>query len=77
MRLDFRKPGIVFAVGAVLFCCSCEMHHLGEMPEVQREHRDLVLGSEENPDIINEVPAAPTPSVKPTPAEFFPESSPR
>jgi hypothetical protein len=77
MRLDFRTAGVIFAVGAILFCCSCEMHHLGEDPQVQREHVDLVSGSSEDSDIVKEVPASPMPSTKPTPAEFFPESSPR
>jgi len=77
MRFDLRKAGVIFAVGAILFCCSCEMHHLGEDPEVQREHVDLVTGSKEDSDIVKEVPASPMPSAKPTPAEFFPESSPR
>ncbi len=77
MRFDLRKAGVIFAVGAILFCCSCEMHHLGEDPDVQREHVELVSGSEGNSDMIKEVPASPMPFAKPTPAEFFPESSPR
>ncbi len=77
MRFDLRKAGVIFAVGAILFCCSCEMHHLGEDPEVQREHADLVTGSKEDSDIVKEVPASPMLSAKPTPADFFPESSPR
>jgi hypothetical protein len=77
MRFDLRKAGVIFAVGAILFCCSCEMHHLGEDPGVQRERVDLVTGSKEDSDIVKEVPASPMPSAKPTPAEFFPESNPR
>jgi len=76
MHFAFRGTGILLAVGAILFCCSCEMHHLGEDPQVQREHVDLVSGSKEDSDIVKEVPASPMPSAKPTPAEFFPETTP-
>jgi len=48
------------------------------MPEVQREHVELASESAEGSDVVKERSAAqPTPSAKPTPAEFFPESNPR
>jgi hypothetical protein len=57
----------------LFFCPSCERHHLGEMPEVQREQlHPMTAGSATDA-------AAPFParSASPTPAEFFPEQKPR
>jgi hypothetical protein len=77
MRLGLGKCVSILGGLALMFTCSCEKHHLGEMPEVQQEHSDLASGSEEA-----EVPAAKperspsaTPAVKPTPGEFFPGGS--
>jgi hypothetical protein len=77
MHFGSCRTAILLSAGALIFCCSCEEHHLGEMPEVQREHVDLAGGSADDSDLIKERSAAPTPSAKPTPAEFFPESNPR
>jgi hypothetical protein len=77
MHFAFRKTGCFLAVGALLLCCSCEKHELGEMPTVQREHVDLASGSDEDAEIVKERPAAPASSPNPTPAEFFPAGSPR
>jgi len=78
MHFGSRRTAILLSAGAIIFCCSCEKHHLGEMPEVQREHGELASRSAEDLDVVKERPAAPpTPSAKPTPAEFFPESNPR
>jgi hypothetical protein len=77
MPFDFRTPAIVFAAGAALFCCSCEMHHVGEDPEVQREGVELARGSADDADVIKERSGVPTPSARPTPVEFFPKSGPR
>jgi hypothetical protein len=77
MHFGFRRTAILLSAGALIFCCSCEEHHLGEMPEVQRERVELASGSAEDSDVVKERSAAqPTPSAKPTPAEFFPETTP-
>jgi hypothetical protein len=61
---------IVTVCGTLLLICSCDKHHPGEYPEVQREK-----GAERK---TTEAAAATTPaesatsSVTPTPAEFFP-----
>jgi hypothetical protein len=65
------------ACACLIVFCSCEKHRLGEMPEVQKEQVDLAAGPKENPDAVRGTSASPTPWVKPTPAEFFPESTPR
>jgi hypothetical protein len=49
--------------------CSCEKHHVGEYPEVQRELADVI----KKPDAAESVVAPPTPAAaQPTPAQFFP-----
>jgi hypothetical protein len=76
MRVCSRVYAAV-SVCALIFCCSCEEHHVGELPEVQRERVDLASAPDENSDMVKERLTAPAPLTKPTPAEFFPESSPR
>jgi hypothetical protein len=71
-----RRTAILFAAGALSFCCSCEEHHVGEMPEVQKEHVDVATESEETPGPAGEGSTSPALPAKPTPAEFFPKSTP-
>jgi len=47
------------------------------MPDVQREEPDLAAAREKNPSETGNTLASPTPSIKPTPAEFFPQTTPR
>jgi hypothetical protein len=76
MHLGVRHVATaVFAV-ALIFFCSCEKHRLGEDPEVQKEH---VVGpgeSDENSGATKETSPSPSATTSPTPAEFFPESTP-
>jgi hypothetical protein len=59
-----RKSSVLLTIGALILFCSCEKHHLGEYPEVQREQIDSRQAAK---------PAAETaPEGQPTPAEFFP-----
>jgi hypothetical protein len=76
MRFAFRKTGIGLVVGALIFCCSCEKHQLGEMPEAQKEHVDVASESSETSSAPEQSSPTPSPSATPTPAEFFPESTP-
>jgi hypothetical protein len=46
------------------------------MPEAQKEHLDLGEKSAEHSPSVSEPNASPAASVSPTPAEFFPESTP-
>ena len=63
MRFSVRTTSVILAA-ASLISISCEKHHVGELPEVQREHVDLGTGHEAD---------SPAPAAKPTPAEFFPD----
>jgi hypothetical protein len=77
MHFAFRKTGILISVGALVLCCSCEKHRVGEYPPSQKEHVDVAASSEENAAAAKEAERSESPSPKPTPAEFFPESTPR
>jgi hypothetical protein len=70
-----QAAAAVFAAALVLFC-SCEKHHLGEDPEVQKEHVVAPGESDENSDAAKETSASPSATTSPTPAEFFPDSTP-
>ena len=67
MRFSVGTTGIALAV-ASLISISCEKHHVGELPEVQKEKVDVAAG--------HEADSSPAPAAKPTPAEFFPEKKP-
>jgi hypothetical protein len=58
-----------FAAAAMLsLFCSCDKHHVGELPEVQKEHVDLA----DKPNESAERSTSSAESEKsPTPAEFF------
>jgi hypothetical protein len=59
-----RCAGIIFTGAALLFSISCEKHHLGEYPEVQK---DLTATLDE--EASNAAPGGPA---TPTPVMFFP-----
>jgi hypothetical protein len=58
-----RCAGIIFTGAALLFSISCEKHHLGEYPEIQR---DLTA-------TLDKEASNPGGSATPTPVKFFPE----
>jgi hypothetical protein len=58
--------------GLLLVFTSCERHHLGELPEEQREHLHPLQSAAA--ETKTEQPPAPTAS--PTPANFFPKQQP-
>ena len=41
MHFGVRQIAAAVSTAALIFCCSCEKHHLGEDPEVQKEHVDV------------------------------------
>ncbi len=71
MAFLVRQTSVALILGLLIFCSSCEKHHLGEIPEVQREQVDpekaWSSASEKDSDKLWS---------SPTPAEFFPESTP-
>ena len=82
MQLSIGKCAAISGAAALILICSCEQHHLGEMPEVQKEHVDPIDGHDEGAEAVSETstspasaPAAQPASPIPTPAEFFPAKS--
>jgi hypothetical protein len=74
---EFLRNCFVFsACVSLLLVVSCEKHHLGEDPEVQKEHVVVPGGSDENSSSAKEPSASPSATASPTPVEFFPESTP-
>jgi hypothetical protein len=76
MQFWVRQTAAAFSAAALIFCCSCEKHHLGEDPEVQKEHVDVGENAEETSAPAQETSTSVAPTVSPTPVEFFPESTP-
>jgi hypothetical protein len=60
-----RCAGIILTGAALLFSISCEKHHLGEYPEIQKDLTATLDEEASNP--------APGGSATPTPVKFFPE----
>jgi hypothetical protein len=60
-----RCVGAILTGAAILFSISCEKHHLGEYPEIQRDLTATLDKETFNP--------APGGSATPTPVKFFPE----
>jgi hypothetical protein len=58
--------------GLIVVFTSCERHHLGELPEVQREHLHPLETAAEEPESALSNP----PTASPTPANFFPKQEP-
>jgi hypothetical protein len=74
MRFFLWKCVAALAGASLIVICSCEEHHVGEMPEAQKENVDRAKKpghSSAASESGSEVPPAKSPS--PTPAEFFPE----
>jgi hypothetical protein len=77
MHFGVRETAAAFSTAALIFCCSCEKHRLGEDPEAQKEQVDVSAGSEENSSAAKEETSeSPSATASPTPAEFFPDSTP-
>jgi hypothetical protein len=78
MRFSFGSCASLLFAASLILICSCEKHHLGEMPEVQKEHVDPTKEWEEMElqsgqiRIPSSAPLSQPISPTPTPAEFFP-----
>jgi hypothetical protein len=79
MRFDPRKAFAWFAAVSLIFWCSCERHHVGELPD---EHAT----AETKPNTAEHAPrpdqstattphshTSPTPEPRNSPANFFPD----
>ena len=76
MRFSVRRLSLVLASVALIFFGSCDKHHLGELPEEQKEHPDPVQEAKALP-VSEKTESSPAAETTPTPAEFFPQASPR
>ncbi|MGI8431597.1 MAG: hypothetical protein ACR2MW_04805 [Chthoniobacterales bacterium] len=68
-------PLCAFA-GFLLVFNSCEKHHPGEMPEVQKEHLHPLDAHHEEAHPEFPTPPVSGASATPTPADFFPKPTP-
>jgi hypothetical protein len=75
MHLGVRELAAAISSAAIIFCCSCEKHRLGEDPEVQKEQVDPAKAGGEETSTTAEKKEA-EPSASPTPANFFPQTTP-
>jgi len=71
MHFGIRQIAAVISAAALIFFCSCEKHRLGEDPEAQKEHDGT-----ENAAAANKAETPETGTKSPTPAEFFPKTTP-
>ena len=68
----FRLLPLVALAGLLFVFNACERHHVGELPEVQREHLHPLDSA-----VAETKAGEPTPpSTSPTPANFFPNEKP-
>jgi len=66
MRLLLRKACLALATGLLIFCCSCERHRDGELPEQENAKGHTAT------EATNEHASA-TPVPRSSPANFFPD----
>jgi len=75
MRLASRHCAAISACALVVLTGACDKHHVGEMPEVQREGLQPAVESANPPDAARERSTSSSP--KPTPVDFFHATKPR
>ena len=77
MHFGPREIAASVSAAALIFCCSCEKHHLGENPEAQKENIGEVEPGKESSAAEKKAENSESSTPKPTPAQFFPaEASP-
>ena len=76
MDFGLRQIAAAISAAALIFCCSCEKHRLGEDPEVQKENVDESKRGEEHVATPDKTDPFESATPKPTAAEFFPENTP-
>jgi hypothetical protein len=79
MRFDLRKGGAWFAIVSLIFWCSCERHHVGELPdehaatEAKAPAAEHDSRSDQPTATTPNSPNARTPDPRNSPANFFPD----
>jgi hypothetical protein len=77
MHFSIRKTAAVISIGSLIFYCSCEKHRVGEDPDVQKERVDEAKGGEdENASAPGKADVPEPAKASPTPADFFPKTTP-
>ena len=76
MHFGLRQIAAAISAAALIFCCSCEKHRLGEDPEVQKENIGEAKDGEQNAAAPDKTDPFESATPRPTPAEFFPENTP-
>ena len=76
MHFGVREIAATISAVALIFCCSCEKHHVGEDPEAQKEHVDEAKNGDEKVAAPNKADVVESATPSRTPAEFFPKSTP-
>jgi hypothetical protein len=76
MHLSVRQALAVISIGSLIFWCSCEKHPVGQDPEVQKERLDGAKDGDDNAAEQNRAGVPETSVKSPTPAEFFPKTTP-
>ena len=71
MHFGVREIAATISAVALIFCCSCEKHRLGEDPEVQKEHVDQAKGGEENVAAPNKADVQESATPKPHAGRIF------
>ncbi|HZR79303.1 MAG TPA: hypothetical protein VFA58_08840 [Chthoniobacterales bacterium] len=71
-----RELVAAISCAALIFCSSCEKHHLGEAPEGQKENVGEAKAGDETPGTREENSSSPAAKTSATPVEFFPATTP-
>jgi hypothetical protein len=78
MRFDLRKAGAWAAIVSLIFWCSCERHHVGELPDEHTTTETKAPAQEhetksDQPAATDHHHMAPSPEARNSPANFFPD----
>jgi len=80
MRFDPRKAVAWCSAVSLIFWCSCERHHVGELPDEHATAETKATTEEHAPASAQSAPAmhdhsqmAATPEPRNSPANFFPD----
>ena len=74
MRCSLRQIAVLSSSVTLIFFCSCERHHPDELPV--EDHAKPALDKHEHSGRSEKSAVEPSRMTSPTPAQFFPESTP-
>ena len=79
MRLDLRKAGAWAAIVSMIFWCSCERHHVGELPdehattEAKAPAHEHEMKADQPASATEPSHTSQSPAPRNSPANFFPD----